>query len=114
MDFPTEEIPYSADWPDDLKFPREFALVDSSSGQLPDTGVTGWAMKLRYTGSPSLAKAFLISFLEGEGWTVAESTRVPENGFHLTIQRDDGNGIVVLAAQPQEPSQTLILAVVFP
>ena len=114
VDFPSEPIPYPTDWLDELKFPEEFRLVDTASGALPEATAQGWAAKFRYQGTPSECTELLSSFLEGNGWTIIENNKLDAGGFLLLIQREQGSGIIVIDIDPNDASQTLIIATIFP
>lgn len=112
--FPTEQEQYPADWLDELKFPSDFILVDSSSGTLPESTIQGWAAKFRYDGTPSEARKLATSFLEEKGWTIAESSKLDSGGYSLLLQRDQGNGIVVIDNEPNNTSQSIMIVTIFP
>ncbi len=114
VDFPSEPMPYPTNWLDELKFPSEFTLVDSSSGTLPENVTQGWAAKFRYQGKPSDAAKIISSFLEEKGWTIVENKKLDSGGFSLLIQREQGNGIIVIDTDSSDASQTLIIATIFP
>lgn len=114
VSFPFTETQYTADWPDDLKFPNDFLLVDSSSGTLPEGTAIGWAAKFRYYGSPMEASQAIVLFLSEHEWTVVEDVKLDAEGISLLVQRQDGSGVIVLGTDPNDPSQTLIVASLFP
>jgi hypothetical protein len=113
VDFPSEPVPYPADWLDELKFPNEFTLVDSSSGTLPEATTQGWAAKFRYQGKPSEATKSISSFMKEKGWTVAEN-KLDSGGNLLLIQREQGSGIIVIDFDPNDASKSLVVATIFP
>jgi hypothetical protein len=114
VDFPSEQTQYPADWPDELKFPNEFVLVDSSSGKLPENTVQGWAAKFRYKGKPSEAEKVMSPFLKERGWTIVESHRLDSGGYSLLIQLEQGSGIIIIDDDPNTMSESLIIATIFP
>lgn len=114
VEFLSEQEQYPADWPDEFKFPKEFVLVDSSSGVLPESAAMGWSAKLRYSGQPSDAVKAITAFFDNKGWTIVESNQLDTGGFSLLIQRAQGSGIVVIDGDPNNSSQTLIIATLFP
>jgi hypothetical protein len=114
VDFPTEQVQYPADWPDELKFPEDLVLTDSSSGTLPDSAAMGWSAKLRFQGKPLEAEKIISAYFKDKGWTIVESTELDSGGFSLIIQREQGNGIIVIDTDPNNSSQTIIIATVFP
>jgi hypothetical protein len=114
VEFPSEQTQYPVDWPDELKFPSGFMLVDSSSGTLPESTAQGWAAKFRYQGKPSEATKLISSFMEEKRWTIVENNKLDSGGFSLLIQREQGNGIIVIDSDPSDAAQTLIIATIFP
>lgn len=114
VEFPSEPTQYPEDWPDDLKFPEDFVLVDSTSGTLPESTTEGWSAKLRYQGKPSDAVELASAFFEEKGWTIFQKTRLDSGGFSLILQREQGSGIVVIDSDPNDASATLIIATLFP
>jgi hypothetical protein len=114
VEFPTEQEQYPADWLEEFKFPSDFILVDSSSGALPESTVQGWAAKFRYQGTPSEATKAISSYLEKKGWTIVESNELDSSGFSFLIQREKGNGIIIIDTDPNNASQTLVIATIFP
>lgn len=114
VNFPTGQAQYAADWPDGLKFPTAFVLVDSSSGTLPGGTTPGWSAKLRFQGNPSEAKKMISEFFKNTGWKIVESDQLDSGGFSLLIQHDAGNGIIVIDTDPNNSSQSLVIVTVFP
>jgi hypothetical protein len=114
VEFPSNPKNYPSDWPADLRFPNDFVLVDSSSGKLPEGMATGWALKLRYEGKPADATNAITSFLKDQRWTIVERNKLDSGGFSLLIQREQGNGIVVIDVDPKNALHSLIIATIFP
>ncbi len=114
VDFPDGQLQYPGDWPDELKFPSTFTLVDSSSGTLPGGTSTGWSAKLIVQGKPSEARQMVSDFFTGKGWMIVGSDQLDSGGFSLLIQNDSENGIIVIDADPKIPSQSLIIITVLP
>ncbi len=114
VEFPLGQAQYPSDWPDELKFPSPFVLVDSSSGILPEGTTTGWSVKLKFLGNPLEADKLISEFFREEGWTIVESDQLDSGGYSLLIQRGQGNGIIVMDTDLTNPLQTLIIATVFP
>jgi hypothetical protein len=112
--FPSEPIQYPADWPGDLKFPKEFVLVDSASGTLPESTAKGWSAKLRFQGKPSEAVTAISGFFEEKGWTIVENDRLDSGGFLLLLRHEQGEGIVIVDTEPSNSSHTLLIATLFP
>jgi hypothetical protein len=113
VDFPTEEKQYPTDWPNELKFPDDFLLVDFTSGTMPENSITGWSIKLRYQGKPSSAVEMLSTFFEDSSWTIVENDELDFGGFLLLIQREQGNGVIVIEIDPDNSLQTLVIATIF-
>jgi hypothetical protein len=114
VEFPTEPIEYPAGWPEDLRYPEEFDLVDASSGSLPGSSALGWGAKLRYEGDLEAAASALSSFYEDNGWEVAEQSFLDTGGVVMVITREAGSGILVMDADGDDPAYTNVVAVVFP
>lgn len=114
VEFPNEQIQYPSDWPEELKFPSEFTLVDSSSGTLPEGIAQGWAAKFRYQGKPFEAEKAISLFLVGKRWSVVEKNEFDSGGYSLLIQRGNGNGIIVVDDDPNSSSRSVIIVTIFP
>lgn len=114
VEFPLEQTQYPEDWINDLRYPEEFVLVESTSGTLPEGASKGWGTKLRYNGKPSEAANALSKFLEENKWNIVEKSGLDSGGFLILIQRDQGSGIIIVDFDPNDPSQSLIIATIFP
>jgi len=113
--FPSEKIQYPSDWPNELKFPKDFMLVDSTSGLLPGASTKGFSAKLRYKGIPFEAEKIISSFFKDNKWSIVETDKLDSGGFSLLIQHNNkGNGIIVIDADPNNSLQTIIIATIFP
>lgn len=114
VEFPTEQEQYPVDWFEELKFPSDFILVDSSSGTLPESTTQGWAAKFRYQGTPSDARESSMSFLEEKGWSIIENNKLDSGGYLLLVQREQRSGILIMDTDPNNSALTLIVATMFP
>jgi hypothetical protein len=114
IEFPSDHMQYPSDWPDELKLPQEFILADVASGTLPEGSTKGWSAKYRYQGKPLVAEKQISAFFENKGWVIVESYKLDSGGFSLIIQRNLGNGIIVIDTDPSNSLQTLIIATLFP
>ncbi|MBP6569352.1 MAG: hypothetical protein KA270_19405 [Saprospiraceae bacterium] len=113
VDFPSEQIVYPPDWPDEIRFPKEFVLVDYSSGLLPDNSKEGWSTKLRFYGNPSDAVKEASSYMEDKGWIVLQNDKLDSGGYLLLLQNEQGTGAIVIDPDPGNPSQTIIITTIF-
>lgn len=115
VEFPTQVIAYPTDWPIELRYPEQFSVVEVSSGTLPDSASTGWAVKLRYAGDLKSAANILSSFFAEKGWQIVERTELDSGGVLLVIERGDkSTGIVIMDTDASNPDYTNIIATVFP
>jgi hypothetical protein len=114
QEFPSEEKQYPADWPVDFRFPEGFLLVDSTAGNLPESTGTAWSARLIYKGETSDAVRATTEFLVGTGWTVTENVPVDLDNTSLIVERGNGSGIIAISKDPNNSSQTLITATLFP
>jgi photosystem II stability/assembly factor-like uncharacterized protein len=101
--FPDEVTTYPADWPDVLRPPETFTLVETTSGPLLESAVTGRSAKLRFPHEPSVAAGQLEEFLKDIEWQIVERVDLGAGGLLLFIASSDnlGEGIVVI-----DPDQT--------
>jgi hypothetical protein len=113
-DFPSEQIRYPAEWPNDLKFPEQFVLVDSASGSLPESTSIGWSVRLIYQGNTDATVKALSEFLGSKDWTITDNLSVDSNNVSILIEREGSSGIIAISSDPNNPSQTLITATFFP
>ena len=114
VEFPAERASYPADWPSDLIWPKEFKLVDSASGTLPGSTSKGWSAKFRYSGELSGAVKAVSGFLEGDRWTVVQTSRLDSGAWSVLLERSQGSAIVVMDSDPDDASQTLVIATFLP
>jgi hypothetical protein len=114
VEFPTQSIAYPEDWPEELRFPADFALVGAETGSLPESTATGWAVKLRFAGSVGSASQSLQQFLGETGWTVAEQAALDGGGWVLVLQREAGNAIAVIDIDPGSPDSSRLLITLYP
>lgn len=115
VDFPIQQVPYPPDWPTELRYPEQFAVVEISSGSLPDSASIGWGTKLRYAGDPKTAASILLSFFADHSWQIVEHTDLDTGGVLLVIKRDNGgSGIVIIDSDVGDPNNTIIVATIFP
>jgi hypothetical protein len=113
--FPTQKVDYPVEWPQELRYPDQFTLVQTSSG-MESGGIKGWAAKLRYTGSLKDAADLLSSFFTSNGWQIAERNELSTGGLSLLIERNNrqNTGLIVLESDPADSNSIRIVATVFP
>lgn len=114
VEFSTQSIAYPADWPQELRFPADFALVGAETGSMPESTATGWAVKLRYVGNTSSAMEGLVQFLGQAGWSIAEQAALDGGGWVLVLQRDAGSAIAVIDADPANQDVSRLLITLYP
>lgn len=115
VSFPTQSIAYPADWPSELRYPKQFTLVEVTSGTSLQ-GIKGWGAKLIYQGDPKNAANLLVAFFDSNGWQVIERTQLDSNGFLVLVQKANKqhNGTIVIDPDAQRPGYLKIVATVFP
>lgn len=115
VNFPSQPIPYPADWHADLRYPNQFLLVETTSGISP-SGKKGWAVKLVFQGDARNAANLLSDFFVAKGWQTLERTELDSKGFLLLFQRGDKQhtGAIVIDPDTQRPGYVKIVATVFP
>ena len=113
VDFPEQVISYPPDWPDKLRYPEEFLLVEALTGTLPG-GKQAWTTKLRFKGDPKSAAASLTTFLTSQGWQV-ERTDLDSGGVLLKIEGNEKGsaGVIDLDADAEQSTETKVLAAIF-
>jgi hypothetical protein len=114
IEFPLVQVQYPPDWPNELKLPQDFILTDFASGILPEASTKGWSAKYRYQGKPAEANRIISAYFESKGWIIIENYKLDSGGFSLLIQRNQGDGIIVIDTDPNNSLQTLIITTLFP
>lgn len=112
--FPTQTIPYPEDWLDELRYPKEFQLVDVSFGTLPDSNTKGYAAKLRFQGAPQSAADLLLSFFSEKGWKVAEQSSGGSGIVILIQDSENKSGTVIIDSDSGDSNNAIILVTIFP
>lgn|GEM_PF-6706690 len=110
VDFPKQGVAYPSGWPIELRLPRQFTLLDTTSGSLPKGDGEGWLAKFRYSGPPNKAADELTSFWTSGGWHV--STEILDTGaVLLDIERNDRKnlGSFICDIDQDRPSVTRVL-----
>lgn len=114
VSFPIQTIPYPANWLDELHYPEQFQLVDTSFGALPVTNTKGYAAKLRFQGAPQAAADLLLSFFSEKGWKVVEQSS-SGSGIVILIQSNKNkNGTVIIDSDSGDSNNAIILVTIFP
>ncbi|MCU0485753.1 MAG: hypothetical protein MUC85_06530 [Anaerolineales bacterium] len=114
VEFPTQSIDYPSDWPPELRFPADFALVGAETGSMPESTATGWAVKLRFAGNTGSASERLQQFLGETGWSVAEQAALDGGGWVLVFQREAGSAVAVIDIDPGSPDSSRVLISLYP
>lgn len=114
VEFPKTEEDYPADWPEELKFPPEIILVDSKTGFSADGNKKGWMAKFRFHGNPQNAERIIANQFKELDWTISEKHEFDSGGYLLLIEKEDGDGIITIEKDPNENTQSIILATYFP
>lgn len=114
VEFPLESVNYSPDWPDDLKFPDEIMLVEYQSGDALKGSSQGWSGKYRFNGDPSKLSGVLTNHFEQSGWNSTLIGDFPSSGYVLLLEKDQGDGLVIVDVDPDDPSETIIMVSLFP
>lgn len=112
-DFPAQPIGYPAGWPDELRLPDQFALVEAASGTLPDGQSHGWAAKFRYRGTREQAIQALVAYFQGRGWQVL-SHDLDAGTTVLAIEHGNrqSTGSLILDTDPGDPGSVRVLLTV--
>lgn len=114
IEFPADATNYPAEWPEEFRFPKEFILLDSVNGSLPESETVAFSAKLKYPGTPSEAKKIIASFFANIGWSIVEDHTLDSGAVTMVLQKGEGNGIIAIDKDPKDPASTLIVATLFP
>ena len=104
---------YPDDWPEELIYPDEFTLIETSSGTLVDGADIGWGAVLEYTGSIEDAIDLMESHLTSHGWTIISRDEVDNNGI-LVVDDDNENGQSIVTFIADENGIIVIHPLIFP
>ena len=102
---------YPRGWPDNLRLPAEWHLVEATSAKLTN-GRTGWSAKLTYDKDAKTAVASLVAILEQNGWK-CETRDLGANGALVLMELPGKNttGTAVVGPAPQGTAARIILTV---
>jgi hypothetical protein len=115
--FPDETVGYPLEWPEELRLPAPFTLVEAESGPMVAGTKTGWGGKLRFPGEPAAAVAALETFFEETAWQINEQVELGDGAWLLFVSAIDGEeeGMVVVdrGPAPTEGSRLLLTVAVY-
>lgn len=109
--FPTQPIEFPPDWPDDLHFPGEFTLVETTSGTL-EGGVAGQGAKLLFEGASEEASELIISSLEANDWHMVENVQLDSGGLVLAFEGIDRQASLLIVLEGDEHQSGIVRVVV--
>lgn len=113
LDIPKDGVSYPDDWPEDLRFPKVFTLVETSSGKSVGGSSQGWTAMYRIKGSVDEAEASLRKHFLDLGWQIPAVEKQEESGYMFLLEKGESNGFIVIEADPDKRNQTLIMATFF-
>lgn len=109
-DFPTTEVPYPPNWPEELILPEEFTLVEAISGNLPDNPNPAWGLKEIYDGSPMEAKELILPFFLEQGWDIVQSFTYEPYGYVFILDKNNGgSGIMSLESDGENIEKSILV-----
>jgi hypothetical protein len=114
LEFPTSKIPYPSDWPEDIQFPEDLILVEANSGTATDGERQGWSGKFRCSCTPNEAEKIIMDDLKGKDWSQVENMRLEAGGVVFIVEKEPGEGIIIIDYDPDDDKQSIILATFFP
>lgn len=114
IDFSSEKIDYPTDWPESLILPDEIMLVEYASGSALENKTQGWSGKFRFEGTLSSLENILRNHFESEGWKIEKIGDGSSNGFVLLLQKDEGDGLIVVDTDPENTKQKIVAISFFP
>ncbi len=111
-----EPVSYPDDWPNAVRYPKEFLLMDPVSGSLAGIGgdnSTGYAAALLYKGNVSDAVQLMGEFMKSNGYTL-ECTKMQSWKYLLVVDKNHKGGAITFEEDLEEKDITRIIATVFP
>jgi len=113
VEFSAQPTDYPGGWPEEVRYPREFAVLEVSSGALD--GRQGWGSKLMFKGTPEKASNLLSDFFVAKGWRIAQRTQLDSGGVVVVVDKNEGgSGIWVADTSTEDSTCTNIVVTVFP
>ncbi len=113
LDIPEQTVDYPDGWPEELRFPIEFTLVESNSGESVGGSSYGWTAMYRMDDSVDEAESILREHFTDSGWEIPVIEKQDETGYTFLLEKGESNGFVVIEADPNKRNQTLIMATFF-
>lgn len=112
--FPTQQVPYPPDWPNDLRYPDEFILVETVVSPTFADGTRMWDAKLRYKGDLKTADRLLSQFLTAKGWQIIDHIESLKRGITVMIERNNqlNSGGLLLNSDTEHPDDVIILVTI--
>lgn len=108
IEFPQDEINYPNIWPENIRFPEEFLLVEARSDYLQTDSTTIWTAKLRFKGEIETAENEITSFFISNGWQILDRTEEQSAGVIVIISKGDesNQGFIIIGSDASDPSNT--------
>jgi hypothetical protein len=114
--FPEQMIDYPLEWPEELRLPAPFRLVEVESGPLVEGDKIGWGGKFRFPNEPAAAAEALVTFFEETAWQINEQLDLGDGALLLFVSAVDreGEGMIVVDREPVATagSRLLLMAAV--
>lgn len=100
--FPEQAIDYPVGWPEELRMPDHFMLVEAEAGPLVEGNSVGRGAKFRFAGDPSGAAEALQEFLEQSAWQVSQKVELGDGALLLFVSAvdEEEEGMVVVDRDP--------------
>lgn len=114
VSFPEQTIDYPPEWPEELRFPAPFRLVEVESGPLVAGDKTGWGGKFRFPNEPAAAAEALVTFFEETAWQINEQVELGDGALLLFVSAVDGEGegMIVVDWEPAAMAGSRLLLTV--
>jgi hypothetical protein len=103
--FPEQTVDYPLEWPEELRLPAPFGLVEAESGPLVEGSRTGWGGKLHFPDGPASAVAALETFFEESAWQISEQVGLGDGASLLFVSAVDGEEEAMIVVD-REPAPT--------
>lgn len=113
LDIPNETINYPEDWPEDLRLPVSFSLVEANSGTSVGGSSQGWTAMYRFDGSVDEAESAINKHYFDNGWEIVGIEKQEIGGYKMLVQKGETEGFLVIELDSENQKQTLIMTTIF-
>ncbi len=109
IEIPDDKISYPEDWPEDLIFPKDFVLLDTSSGLSTESSRQVWTATFKFKGEIKVAGEKILQHFSENGWTESVPNQESNVDIVCFLKKDNSEGLIVLEKDETKNGLTYIM-----